>query len=258
MPADFRERVARGEPLLGTFIKTPGVHATEILGAIGFDFLVIDQEHGPFDSMTLDTIALAARASRTVCLVRVADASPSRLAGVLDLGFAGVIVPHVTSASVALAAARACRHHGGHRGFTNSSRAGGYGALTMADHVEAADRTVTVVAMVEDAVALDDLGGIVSTPGIDAVLIGRADLAISLGETSVAALAVTRAVDRVLEACRYQGTPAFIFAGDITEAAPLARRGFTGFIIGSDQAFLRTAAARVHAHFRTEISLDVG
>lgn len=89
----FRERVGRGERLLGTFLKTPGVHATEILAGIGLDFLVVDQEHALFDSTTLDTMALAARAGGIAYLVHVADASPARLVGILDLGFAGVIVP---------------------------------------------------------------------------------------------------------------------------------------------------------------------
>lgn len=64
----------------------------------------------------------------------------------------------------------------------------------MADHVEATDRSATVIAMIEDAEALGELDAIVATSGIDAVLIGRADLAISLGEVTVAAPVVTRAV----------------------------------------------------------------
>ena len=253
MTDGFRDRVRRGERLLGAFIKTPSVHATEILAGVGFDFLVIDQEHAPFDAATLDTLALAGRAGGAACLVRVADAAPARLAAVLDMGFAGVVAPHVNSAEAASALVRACRHRGGERGFTNSSRAGGYGAKTMAEHVDAADRTVTVVAMIEDAAALDRLDTILITPGIDAVLVGRADLAISLGEVAVDASAVTQAVDRVLEACRRMVVPTFIFAADLGEASLFAQRGVTGFIIGSDQSMMRTAAREVQARFRAQI-----
>ena len=59
----FRERLRAGELLLGAMLKTPTVHATEIFGSLGFDFVVIDQEHGPFDTHALDTLALAARAA---------------------------------------------------------------------------------------------------------------------------------------------------------------------------------------------------
>ena len=250
----FRDRVKRGERLLGTFIKTPGIHATEILGSLGFDFLVVDQEHGPFGATALDTLAMAARAGGAACLVRVADAVPARIAAVLDLGFTGVITPHLTSAEAARAMARACRHRGGVRGFTNSSRAGGYGAMSMAEHVEAADRDIVAVAMIEDAEALDQLDDILSTDGIDAVLVGRADLAISLGELTVAAPPVTEAINRVLEACIRLNVATFIFAGDLAEAVSFAERGVTGFIIGSDQTMMRTAALDIQARFRAEIS----
>ena len=254
----FRDRVRRGERLLGAFIKTPSVHATEILGGIGFDFLVVDQEHGPFDAAALDMLALAGRAGGAACLVPGAAAAPPRRAGALHRGAAGGSVPQGSPPEPARAAARACRHREGYRGFTTSSRAGGYGAIGMAEHVEAADRNVTVVAMIEDAAALDHLDEILTTPGVDAILVGRADLAISLGETSVAAPAVARAVDRVLQACRRLDLPAFIFAGEVAEAAPFAERGATGFIIGSDQGLLRTAALEVQARFRAEIARGAG
>ena len=254
MTDSFRERVRRGERLLGAFIKTPSVHATEILARIGFDFLVIDQEHAPFDAAALDMLALAGRAGGVACLVRVADTAPARLAGVLDMGFAGVVAPHVNSAEAAVALARACRHRGGGgRGFTNSSRAGGYGAKTMVEHVDSADRQVTVVAMIEDAEALDSLDEILTTPGIDAILVGRADLAVSLGEAALDAPVVTQGVDRVLAACRRLKLPAFIFATDVAEASRFARCGVSGFIIGSDQSMMRTTAQDIHARFQAQI-----
>ncbi len=252
--ARLRAHLHRGDRLLGTFLKTPSVHATEILAAAEYDFLVVDQEHGPFDSAILDTLALAARGCDTPCLVRVADTNPARIGGILDLGFAGIIAPHVSSAEVARTVARACRHRAGCRSFSNSTRAGGYGALGMAAHVDEADRSVTVVAMIEDAAALNELDAIVSTEGIDAILIGRADLAMSLDETATDAPAVTHAVDTVLEACRRNEVPAFIFASDIAEAEPFAQRGATGFIIGSDQAMLRRAAGDVRDQFRLTIA----
>ena len=65
VPADFRKRFTAGEQLLGTFIKTPTSHATEILGDLGFDFVVIDEEHAPFDRASIDVCLLAAKAAGT-------------------------------------------------------------------------------------------------------------------------------------------------------------------------------------------------
>src|SRR5262245_19127153 len=146
---DFRRRLKAREHLLGTFIKTPTTHATEILGALGFDFVVIDQEHSPFDRVTIDTMVLGARASDIAGIVRVGDPGDANILSVLDCGAAGVLVPHVDSAEKAQAIAAACRYRGGRRGFANTTRAGGFGEVSFADHIAAQDAQVTCVAMIE-------------------------------------------------------------------------------------------------------------
>ena len=72
-PETFRRRLAGGEHMVGTFIKTPTCHSIEILGGVGFDFVVIDEEHAPFDRSAIDIGLLAARAVGTAGLVRVAQ-----------------------------------------------------------------------------------------------------------------------------------------------------------------------------------------
>ena len=94
----FRQRLAAGEHLLGTFIKTPTGHAIEILGELGFDFVVIDEEHAPFDRGAIDLGLLAARAAGTAGIVRVAEPTAANMLSVFDNGAVGVLVPHVSSA----------------------------------------------------------------------------------------------------------------------------------------------------------------
>lgn len=84
----------------------------KILGDLNCDFVIVDQEHAPFDTHALDMLALAAHASGIASIVRVADANPSRLLGVLDLGFTGVLVPHVSSVRIAQEVVKACRFVG--------------------------------------------------------------------------------------------------------------------------------------------------
>src|SRR5262245_46031206 len=98
-PASFRKRLLAREPLIGTFLKTPTGHATEIIGEAGFDFVVIDQEHAPFDRTTSDIALLAARSVRIPALVRVPG--PEAILSVLDCGATGVLVPHVSSVEFA-------------------------------------------------------------------------------------------------------------------------------------------------------------
>jgi 2-keto-3-deoxy-L-rhamnonate aldolase RhmA len=242
-PADFRARLLARELVAGTFIKTPVIHPTEILGAAGFDFVVIDQEHAPFDRVSTDAILLAARASGTAALVRVPTAEPSTILGVLDDGATGVLAPHVATIEAAQALVRACRYRGGRRGFSNSPRAGSYGAAAPWDHVTAQDAQTVVLAMIEDPEALDVIDDIVAVEGLDGVFIGRGDLTVAMGLPSGDAPEVKAAVEKIAGAAAARGKPvcAFVGAGDSPEVRWLKDLGVNAFIIASDQTFMRRA-----------------
>jgi 2-keto-3-deoxy-L-rhamnonate aldolase RhmA len=237
-PTEFRSRVARKEHVLGTFIKTPTTHATEIVGAVGFDFTIVDQEHAPFDRGTIDMACLAARAAGTAALVRVAEPTPASILSVLDLGAAGVLVPHVDSADKARQIASACRYRGGSRGFSNTTRAGGYGSASFADHMAAQDAQVTCVAMIEDESALDRLDEIAAVEGIDAFFIGRGDLTAALGIEAMEA-----AVKRITAAARAAGRTTMVLVSSRDDARAMRELGATAFVVSNDQSFLRTAAS---------------
>src|SRR5258708_4111633 len=174
-PVEFRARFAAGEQLVGTFIKTPTSHGIEILGDLGYDFVVIDEEHAPFDRVSIDVGILAARASGTAGFVRVAAPTADNILSVLDCGATGVLVPHVSSVAKAKEIVAASRYRGGRRGFSGSPRAGRYGGAGMAQHIEAQDKTVTVIAMIEDPEALDPIAAIPALRAPHHFLICRAD-----------------------------------------------------------------------------------
>jgi 2-keto-3-deoxy-L-rhamnonate aldolase RhmA len=248
-PALLRSRLLAGEQLIGTFVKTPTTHATEIIGALGFDFVVVDEEHAPFDRLTTDAVLLAARAAGTAALVRVKDLSG--ILSVLDSGAAGVLVPHVASATRAHEAAAACRYQGGRRGYSGSPRHAGYGAGGMWKTVEAADAATIVIAQIEDPEALDEIDAIAAVDGIDALFIGRGDLAVALGAKSSNAPEVRSAVERIGKAARAAGKPVWVFVAGLAEAAWLREQGATAFVVASDQGFIRKAAAQALADIRT-------
>ena len=248
-PTGFRARLLGGQRLIGTFIKTPTGHATEILGAVGFDFVVVDEEHAPFDRGTTDQVLLAARAAGTAGLVRVPEARASALLAVLDSGAAGVLVPHVDSVEKARAVVAACRYRSGSRGFSNSPRAGRYGAAGMWDHVDQSDAAVSVIAMIEDPAAVDAIDAIVDTEGLDAVFIGRGDLTVALRAANAAAPEVRAAVEQIATAARKAGKAVAVMVSSRDDADRLEALGATAFIVASDQGFLRQAAAKALAEF---------
>ncbi len=248
-PTMFRKRLLAREHLIGTFLKTPTIHATEILGALGFDFVVVDEEHAPFDRMATDAALLAARAAGTAALVRVQSATS--ILSVLDCGATGVLVPHVATATRAREIAAACRYQSGRRGYSGSPRHAGYGASGMWKTVEAADAATTVVAQIEDPEALDEIDAIAAVDGIDALFIGRGDLSVALGAKSSDAPEVRSAVERIGKAARAADKPVCVFVGGLPEASWLRDEGATAFVVASDQSFMRKAAAQALTEIRS-------
>jgi len=247
----FRARMTGGERLLGTFLKTPTGHATEILGGAGFDFVVVDAEHAPFAPGDIDLLMLAARAAGIASVVRVASADPAHLQTALDCGAAGVLVPHVDSAEKLRAVISACRFQGGARGFSNSTRAGDYGVLGFADYIATSDASTAVIAMIEDVAALDRLDEIFALDGLTAGFVGRGDLSAALGAGTVGDPAVVAAVARITEAARRHGVPliAHVGTGDDPDVARLGAQGVTGFLVASDQGLMRQAALAARRAF---------
>lgn len=248
----FRQRLLAREPLVGTFLKTPTSHAAEIIGALGFDFVVIDQEHAPFDRAATDVALLAARAAGIPALVRVAG--PENLLSVLDCGATGVLVPHVSRVAYARDVAAACRYRGGKRGFATSTRAGGYTAAPMWQHIHAADTATTVIAQIEDPEALDEVDAIAAVEGIDSLFIGRADLTAAFGDEAADPPAVRRASERVASAAMKAGKAVSVYANGSAEAGSLTALGASVFIISSDQGFLRQAANKALSDTRAAVA----
>ena len=239
----FKARLAAGETIIGTFVKTPSPIVVEVLGLTGLDCVCLDAEHAPFDRGTLDQCLLAARAAAMDVLVRVPAAQPEHLLNALDCGATGVLVPHVRSAAEARACVQASHYGPGGRGYAGSSRAARYATTPMTDYmVESAARTV-VVAQVEDPEAVDDIDAIAAVEGLDALFIGRVDLTVGYGATSLDDARVVAAVERVCDAGMRAGKPVGMYLPRVSDVAHWRTRGATLFLLGSDHAFLRSGAA---------------
>ncbi|MCO5066871.1 MAG: aldolase/citrate lyase family protein [Rhizobiaceae bacterium] len=225
------------------------MHASEILGLVGFDFVVIDQEHAPLDRQATDQILLGTRAGGLAGLVRVAESTPAKLLAALDDGAAGVLVPHVSSARKAEDVAAACRYRGGSRGFFNSPRAGGYSSLSIWKHVDVNDEAVTVIAMIDDPEALDELDAIMAVPSIDSVFIGRGDLTVALGAAGMDADEIIAIAQKITQAARRAGKPVCMMAGSAADAQRFQALGVSAFVVSSDQGMMRQAASKLVSDF---------
>ena len=240
--SSFRRRFTARQAVVGTFIKTPTTHATEIFGALGYDFVVIDEEHAPFDRETTDIALLAARASNVAGIVRVSSDDPAKILSVLDCGATGVLVPHVKSAAYAREVAAMFRYRNGSRGFATSTRAGRYTGVPMWKHIAQSDESMVFVAQIEDPVALDEVEAIAAIDGVDSLFIGRGDLTAAYGDENKDPPAVVKAVERISAATKKAKKSISVYVGNATEAAWLNSLGANVFVLSSDQGFLRQAA----------------
>ncbi|MET0310619.1 MAG: aldolase/citrate lyase family protein [Burkholderiaceae bacterium] len=230
-----------GEARIGTFLKTNTVHVIEILGTSPLQFAVVDAEHAPFDRAAIDLLVLAGRAAGLPVMVRVPDIAPSTLLSVLDAGAAGLLVPHVDSAAQAREIVSLTRARRGVRGFSSSTRAAGYGTLPMAQAVAAADGCF-IMAQIESKAAVAAAHDIAAVEGIDGLFVGRADLALSMGELDSKSPTVMEGTKKALDAARAAGKVAGMAVGTAAERHAFAPLGANWFIVGSDQSLLRQGA----------------
>lgn len=239
----FKEKLASGAQMVGTFVKTPSPIMVEVLGLTDLDCLCLDAEHAPFDRIAIDGCLAAARAAAKPALVRVATAAPEHILNALDCGASGVVGPHIRSVAEAEAFARACHYGAGGRGYAGSSRAAGYTTRSMTDHLAASAAGVVAIAQIEDPEAVEDIDVIAAVPGIDALFVGRADLTVAYGARSQDDSAVVAAVEAVCAAGRRHDRRIGMFLARIEDVPHWTARGASLFLLGSDHGFLIQGAA---------------
>lgn len=249
----FSERLRQGQPLAGIFQKFASHQVVEILGLTGMDFVVLDAEHAPFDPSQIDVSILASQAVDMPLLVRIASADSASILSVLDMGAAGIFVPHVTTGDMAAEIVSASRYKGGTRGFSPSTRAGGYGQRGLGTYMDAADAESIVIFQIEDAEALDNLDAIASVAGVSGLFVGRADLAVSLG-VDWNDPAIDAATRSVADVAQRHGIAAGSYLADATRVPELSGWGISFFVLGSDQGTLKNEVARTAASFKSATS----
>lgn len=241
----FRAALANpAAPALGTWVKLPAVESMELVGLAGFDFAVIDMEHSALSLETVHRLIGTALFSGVSPIVRIPSLDGSIVQRVLDAGAEGIMLPHVDTVEQASAAAHAVRFPPlGGRGVGSTSRAGQWGAMSRADYLRYGQEEVVLIVQIESAEAARNAGAIAAVAGVDALLIGAADLSTSEGTTESDA----RVIEIIAAAIRdttAAGVP-IGNAGSPTAASVQASvdAGYAFTIMGNDASMLGDAAA---------------
>lgn len=257
MRNELKRRLAAGERLYGAWLSLASPAVAELLGCAGYDFLIVDNEHGAATLAHTADLLRAAAAAGCPVIVRVPWNDQVYLKRVLDLGAQSLMVPLVESAEEAAAAVAACRYPpAGRRGYAAPAmRCSRYGFA--ADYLARANAELLLIAQIESAAAADRAEAIAAVDGIDLVLIGVNDLAGSIGllerleRPEVAAL-----VARAEAGVRRAGKPLGTVPSAAAATAALFARGYQLVAGAGDVPLLREAARADLAAVRAALAGD--
>ncbi|MFL6121248.1 HpcH/HpaI aldolase family protein [Actinophytocola sp.] len=248
-----------GPPVVGTFVKIPSLEIAEIIGAAGFDFVVIDTEHALLSVRDVYSLVVVYSRMGVAPLVRITDHGYGDAQRYLDAGAAGVLVPHVSNAAQAEAVMRQFLFPpAGTRGMGFAARAGLWGGLDggTAEYVRAGHEDVARIAMIEEREAVEDLDAILAVSGVDAVFIGPGDLSLSLGApggSPVVHDAVTRSIGAAVRAGVPVGT---VVQGD-DQLRLRTEQGCRFILVGNDTGMISGAARRAVGQAREALSAGI-
>lgn len=242
--SNLRQRVVDREPLLGCFLTWPVSGVVELLALAGFDFVLVDVEHGFFSIESVAATVLAADAAGIAAMVRPPTPVSGELGRYLDAGAAGTLLPRVESAAMARAAIEALKFAPeGKRGL-GGVRANRYATTPLAEFVRRANEDTLVAVQIEREGALADLPGIAALSAVDVLFVGPNDLSQALGSPGdTSSESYRSALARVASEATRAGKTAGIMVGSREQIPALRELGYR-FFTTSDRAVVLESGRR--------------
>ncbi|MFC5456075.1 HpcH/HpaI aldolase family protein [Prosthecobacter fluviatilis] len=220
---------------IGTFLSIGSPAVTELAAECGFDWVLIDLEHGCESEAALPNQLRALRGSNMLAIVRVSAPHADLISRVLDWGAHGIMVPHVNTVEEARHCVDAAYYPPrGHRGVSRTVRTYGYGMRLPEGEMP----KPIILAQIETASAVDQAGEIAAVEGIDALFIGPADLSFDL-KAQKAARSYDECVDVIVKAARDHGKGCGILVRHADDKEKLKALGFTWIAMDSDLSLVR-------------------
>ncbi|MDR3592966.1 MAG: aldolase/citrate lyase family protein [Negativicutes bacterium] len=231
MPNRMKEKIRQRQAALGLSLMIPSPQLVEMAGKIGFDWVLIDCEHGSIGLETVELMVMAAEACGITAIVRPPKNDPETVLQYLDRGVGGIQAPHVNTAAEAAQIVAAAKYHPeGARSLAVGTRSAGYGLrLDLDKYTSQANHELLVCVQIEDKEALGNIGEIAAVPGIDVLFVGPSDLSQSLGYPGqsghpVVQEAINSAFAAIAATGRASGT-----AGNFAVAEQRLKQGVTYF-----------------------------
>src|SRR5512133_572477 len=237
-----KQLLEEAKPAFGTFLNIPSMACAEIMANVGWDWLVVDTEHGDMDVNTLHNMFVAISTTDTVPMCRVRDNDPAVIKQSLDAGAYGVVIPMVNSPEEAELAVKSCKYAPEGNRSAGPGRWRYYGG---ADYQKFANDEIIVAIQIEHIDAVNRVEEILSVPGIDLVHLGPGDLAFSMGKSKGLGEkdpAHAEAVDKVVRAAKRHAIPIGTAARSVQDVPRLLEQGFTFMMVMNDVNYLFNSA----------------
>jgi 2-keto-3-deoxy-L-rhamnonate aldolase RhmA len=252
----IKQRLTAGELVLGTFVsevRNPNV--AHLLAQSGFDFFVLDNEHGSYSPETVSDMIAGARGADIEVVVRICQIDRESILKPLDAGAAGLLVPQVNTREEAAEVVRHAKYApGGERGAAIRRPHSRYGRVDAAAYLAQANRDTFIAVQAESRQSIDNIDAIAAVVGVDCVFAGPFDLSVDLGipgqfdhPDEVAA------ITRMIAACRTHGKAAGTLMFDAAAARMWIDRGMRFLAYSSDVTLLADAAAKAVAELKNAV-----
>ena len=246
----LRQRALRGDVLAGTWLNLASSLTAEIAAQAGFDWLLIDREHGAGDEETLLHQLQAIDTTPASAVVRVTENEQGLIKRALDLGPSGIMVPYVNTAEEAQRAVAAMRYPPqGLRGVARFTRAAGF-SLNFDAYFAQANENLLTIAQIETAEAVENAAAIAAVDGVDVLFVGPLDLSVNLGVPQQLSHPDFRtAIAKVIAAAKGAGKAAGTLLGSAEQIAPALADGYTFLAVASDGGMVANGMKNLAAAF---------
>jgi 2-keto-3-deoxy-L-rhamnonate aldolase RhmA len=253
----IREKLGQGRTVIGTMLvelRQPSVMT--MLANAGFDFVLIDNEHGPFSVETIADLSRAARDAGVTPVVRIPELAYAYVAQALDGGAQGIMLPRVTERAQVEECVRFMKYPpAGRRGAVLARGHTAFKAGPLAETLAAANRESFLIVQIETAEAIERLDQILSVTGVDAALVGPTDLSVALGVPgAMDDPRLVAAIERTMAACLVHHVVPAIHTNDVAMTSAWAARGMRLVSINSEAGLLMAGARSAAAAIRKAAS----
>lgn len=233
MKNQLKNKIQNKEKVFGTFFTIGNTGVMECLGYTGLDFVIIDTEHGPFDTETAMNLIRMAESVHLTPMMRIADVSHKEIQRAVDIGAKGLVVPCLrTIEEIKKLVSLAKFPPVGNRGFIKGRNCGfGYQewAKDINQFMKVSNEQILILPQCETVECLDIIEEVMKIDGVDGIFIGPFDLSIAMGiPAQFDHPDFTNAIKRILAASHQNNKPAFIFTGTFSDATKYIKSGFDG------------------------------